>query len=47
MKRRFERCRMVVDDSVQIGAWELDPYTPGADPAGLLDRSMAALTHPI
>lgn len=47
MARRFERCRMVVDNSVQIGAWELNPHTPGADPAGLLDRSMAALAHPI
>ena len=47
MERRFDRCRMVVENSVQIGAWELKPHTPGADPAGLLDRSMAALAQPI
>jgi 2-polyprenyl-6-methoxyphenol hydroxylase-like FAD-dependent oxidoreductase len=46
-ERRFERCRMVVENSVQIGAWELTPHTPGADPAGLLARSMAALAQPI
>jgi 2-polyprenyl-6-methoxyphenol hydroxylase-like FAD-dependent oxidoreductase len=46
-ERRFDRCRMVVDNSVQIGAWELAPHAPGADPAGLLDRSMAALAQPI
>ena len=46
-ERRFDRCRMVVDNSVQIGAWELAPHSPGADPAGLLDRSMAALAQPI
>ena len=47
MERRFERCRMVVENSVQIGMWELNPHTPGANPAGLLDRSMAALAQPI
>jgi 2-polyprenyl-6-methoxyphenol hydroxylase-like FAD-dependent oxidoreductase len=46
-QRRFERCRMVVENSVQIGAWELTPHTPGADPAGLLASSMAALAQPI
>lgn len=47
MERRFERCRMVVENSVQIGAWEMNPHTPGADPAKLLDHSMAALAQPI
>jgi len=47
MARRYERCRMVVDNSVQIGEWEKHPNTPGADPAGLLGKSMAALAQPI
>jgi len=47
MARRFERCRMVVENSVQFGEWEKHPNTPGADPAGLLGRSMAALAQPI
>ena len=47
MKRRFERCRLVVDNSVQLGAWDLKPGTPGADPAGLVDATMKALAQPI
>jgi 2-polyprenyl-6-methoxyphenol hydroxylase-like FAD-dependent oxidoreductase len=47
MARRFARCRMVVDNSVQLGAWDLNPGTPGADPAGLVDRTMMALAQPI
>ena len=31
MVRRYERCRMVVENSVQIGKWELHPGTPGAE----------------
>jgi 2-polyprenyl-6-methoxyphenol hydroxylase-like FAD-dependent oxidoreductase len=47
MARRYERCRMVVENSVQFGEWEKHPGMPGADPAGLLARSMAALAQPI
>ncbi len=37
--RRFERCRRVLQASVQLGQWQLRPE-PGSDPMGLL-REMA------
>ncbi|HET6391976.1 MAG TPA: FAD-dependent monooxygenase [Blastococcus sp.] len=45
MERRGERARMVVDNSVQLAKWEIAPDTPGADPAGLMGRSMGALAR--
>jgi naringenin degradation protein FdeE len=47
MVRRYERCRMVVDNSAQLGEWEKNPNAPGADPIGLLDKSYKALALPI
>lgn len=46
MERRRERAQMVVENSVQLARWELDPDSPGADPAGLMGRSMAVLAGP-
>jgi 2-polyprenyl-6-methoxyphenol hydroxylase-like FAD-dependent oxidoreductase len=46
-QRRYERCRLVVENSVQLGRWEQEPDTPGADPAGLTGASFAALAGPI
>jgi 2-polyprenyl-6-methoxyphenol hydroxylase-like FAD-dependent oxidoreductase len=45
--RRYERCRMVVENSVQLGEWEKDPKTPSADFAGLMNASMRALAQQI
>ena len=39
MARRFERCRLVVDNSRMLGEWEKAPDMPGADPAGVLERN--------
>ena len=47
MTRRFERCRMVVDNSFLLGEWEKTPNAPGADPVGVLDKSLKALAQPI
>ena len=47
MKRRFDRCRIVVDNSRQLGEWEKFPDTPGADPTALIAESMKALAAPI
>ena len=47
MTRRFERCRMVVANSFQLGEWEKNPNAPNADPVGLLDNSYRALAQPI
>ena len=46
MDRRWERCRMVVENSIQLGEWEKQP-SPDADPAGLTTTSWAKLAEPI
>ncbi|MFT4234268.1 MAG: FAD-dependent oxidoreductase [Microbacterium sp.] len=43
--RRKPRVKLVVDASLQLVDWEVNP-TPDADPAGVMDRSLAALTEP-
>jgi 2-polyprenyl-6-methoxyphenol hydroxylase-like FAD-dependent oxidoreductase len=45
--RRFARCRMVVENSLQLGLWEQHPDDPEADPGGLSGTSWAALAEPI
>jgi 2-polyprenyl-6-methoxyphenol hydroxylase-like FAD-dependent oxidoreductase len=45
--RRYERCRMVVENSRQFGEWEKNPTAPGADPAGIWAASLEALAQPI
>lgn len=47
MARRFERCRIVVENSAQLGAWEQDPSVPPAEHARLSNESFAALAAPI
>jgi hypothetical protein len=47
MKRRFDRCRIVVENSRQLGEWEKFPDTPGADPIALIAESMKLLAAPI
>ena len=44
-ERRYERCRLVVENSVQLGAWEQQP-TPDADPVRLTRESWATLAQP-
>jgi 2-polyprenyl-6-methoxyphenol hydroxylase-like FAD-dependent oxidoreductase len=47
MTRRWERCRLVVENSHQLGEWEKTPGMAGADPVGLQASSFAALAQPI
>ncbi|MEA5138521.1 FAD-dependent monooxygenase [Arcicella rigui] len=52
MKRRYERCKMVVDVSETLGAWELLEYNDQALPEGanmgmLMGKTGMALTEPI
>lgn len=47
MERRYERCRLVVENSLQLGEWEKHPDDPRADPAGLSNASFEALAAPI
>jgi 2-polyprenyl-6-methoxyphenol hydroxylase-like FAD-dependent oxidoreductase len=46
MARRYERCQLVVENSRMLGEWEKVPDMIGADPAGVLDRSLKALAQP-
>jgi 2-polyprenyl-6-methoxyphenol hydroxylase-like FAD-dependent oxidoreductase len=46
MTRRFERCRLVVDNSFQLGEWEKAPSTPGADPVRIEGETVRALAQP-
>jgi 2-polyprenyl-6-methoxyphenol hydroxylase-like FAD-dependent oxidoreductase len=46
MQRRFERCRLVVENSLQLGEWEKHPDDPEAEPAALSNASFAALAAP-
>lgn len=41
--RRYDRCRLVVENSVQLGEWERSPGAPDADPVGLTRESWATL----
>jgi 2-polyprenyl-6-methoxyphenol hydroxylase-like FAD-dependent oxidoreductase len=47
VERRYERCRLVVENSVQLGAWEQDPGNPDADPVRLTRESWGVLREPI
>ena len=47
MARRYERCRIVVENSWQLGEWEKTPDAPGANPTALIQASMKALAAPI
>ena len=46
-ERRYERCRMVVANGVQLSHWEQRPDDPAADFMGLSVRSFTALAEPI
>ena len=46
MRRRYERCRMVVENSLQLGEWEKHPNAPDSDPTRLIAQSMKVLAEP-
>jgi 2-polyprenyl-6-methoxyphenol hydroxylase-like FAD-dependent oxidoreductase len=46
MSRRFERARIVVENSLQLGEWEKHPGDPAADHAGLTNSTYAAMAAP-
>lgn len=45
MKRRYERSRMVYENSIQLGNWEFNPSDPNADPVGLTQESFGILAQ--
>lgn len=47
MERRWERCRTVVQNSLQISEWERVPAGARGDAAALTGESMALLAQPI
>jgi naringenin degradation protein FdeE len=46
-ERRYERCRLVVENSVQLGHWEQHPADPEADPVRLTRESWDVLREPL
>jgi 2-polyprenyl-6-methoxyphenol hydroxylase-like FAD-dependent oxidoreductase len=46
MQRRYERCKLIFDASLQVGEWEQHP-TADADPAGLMARMIGVFAQPI
>jgi 2-polyprenyl-6-methoxyphenol hydroxylase-like FAD-dependent oxidoreductase len=46
-QRRYERCRMIVDNSELLGEWEKNPSAPNADTVGVVARSYKALAQPV
>jgi 2-polyprenyl-6-methoxyphenol hydroxylase-like FAD-dependent oxidoreductase len=47
MNRRYERARLVVENSFQLGEWEKNPHAPNADPAGLTEATVKVMAQPI
>jgi 2-polyprenyl-6-methoxyphenol hydroxylase-like FAD-dependent oxidoreductase len=47
MERRYERCQMVVQNSVQLSEWEKSAAEHEADAGRLQNESLAALAAPI
>lgn len=47
MSERFDRCRMVVENSRTLARWDLDPAVPGLQVAELSGQTFAALGSPI
>ena len=43
---RWERCRLVNENSLQLGEWEKRQGDPHADPGGLIGASLAFLAQP-
>ena len=46
MQRRFERCKFIVEGSLQLGEWEMHP-SPEADAPGLTRKMLAVMAQPI
>jgi 2-polyprenyl-6-methoxyphenol hydroxylase-like FAD-dependent oxidoreductase len=46
MARRYERCRLVVQNSFQLGEFEKTPNAPGANPIPIEQQTIRALAQP-
>lgn len=47
MSQRYERCRMVIENSRRLSRWDLDPHAPRDQAAALTTDTWAALGEPI
>jgi 2-polyprenyl-6-methoxyphenol hydroxylase-like FAD-dependent oxidoreductase len=47
MRRRFDRCRLVVETSLQLSEWEIDPPEDRSRPQQLVGRALGALAQPL
>ncbi|MFZ0384155.1 MAG: FAD-dependent monooxygenase [Solirubrobacteraceae bacterium] len=47
MGQRYERCRMVIENSLALSRWDLDPDAPRDQAAALTTDTWAALADPI
>jgi hypothetical protein len=47
MDRRYERCRMVIENSRTLARWDLDPDAPKGEAAALMTDTWIALAEPI
>jgi 2-polyprenyl-6-methoxyphenol hydroxylase-like FAD-dependent oxidoreductase len=45
--RRYERCRMIVENSELLGEWEKNPGAPNDDTVGVVARSYRTLAQPV
>jgi 2-polyprenyl-6-methoxyphenol hydroxylase-like FAD-dependent oxidoreductase len=46
-QQRYERCRMIVENSELLGEWEKNPSAPNSDTVGVIARSYQALAQPV
>jgi 2-polyprenyl-6-methoxyphenol hydroxylase-like FAD-dependent oxidoreductase len=46
MVRRMPRVQLVVENSMTLAYWEMNPGTPGADPGKMMNETLAALEEP-
>jgi 2-polyprenyl-6-methoxyphenol hydroxylase-like FAD-dependent oxidoreductase len=46
MQRRYERCKFIVEGSLQLGEWEMNP-SPDADAPGLTKKMLGVMAQPI
>jgi hypothetical protein len=47
MKRRYDRCKLVVDNSRQLGEWEQHPPEDRSVVGALMGQSLGVLAQPI
>ena len=47
MERRYDRCRLVVENSILLGEWEQHPGTPGADPGRVVAETFSIVARPL